>query len=679
MAFEELTGTLELDASDYESGVNSAADSSEELVSATAGVEDQLFALDSAGVAAGAGLTALGGAITGATEQSKEWRETLGRTATTMGMARDETRALATEISNATFPMDDATATMDALARQGITTEEEMQEVATAADMVADATGETAASVAENAGPALAAMGEDVSDLNEHMDTFTYVARNTTMTVDDFSRMVRKTGPELQQMGMSVDETAAIMATLEERGMDSRTAMREFRQAARGAEGDQQALMDSLNLTSEELAAQKDALAAAEGTTKDHAEAANESISTMDRLGQALDEATLAAGGVLEPVEAAGPALMAMGGAMTTVSAINWAAVPSFSAVAAAAAPILPILLGLAAGSAALYAAWESNFLGIQNATSALFDALGSGFDWLKGVVADSISYVVELVMTIPEALGKAIDKIPGVDSEDVIGTIDTDAISESLFPPEPKKDGEKAGEAMGSGVEEGFQSSKPAYGSEGKSDGKEYASGFQSGVGEAQGIDIMSDGLTPEMRAAMESGVGGYVSDPSQMEDVPTEISTELYNAILDQQGSISPEDLGVSDEEFNALSQRAGYRGAINDTSGPSKAERRDAAINLGQPVGERSSSSSTSAQSSRGRSTSGRPRSSGGGSGRSLDDVVQAIKSLRSTVRSMTVDGEVAVTTDDETLESVIDDRVDVALRFEAVQTKNRGLRQ
>jgi ABC-type transporter Mla subunit MlaD len=660
MAFEELTADLSLDASGYESGVDSAAESTDMLADSTAGAEQQLFALDSAGVAAGTALAGLGAAITAATEDTKEWRETLGRTSTTMGMTRSETQQLATEISNATFPMDEATATMDALAQQGVETEQGMRDVAGAADSIADATGATAQEVAENAGPALAAMGEDVEDLSEHMDTFTYVARNTTMDVSDFSRMVRKTGPELREMGMSVDETASVMAALEERGMDSRTAMREFRQAARAADGDQEALKEELGLTNEELAAQQEALDNATGITEEHAEAANESVTTMDRMSQALDEAKLRMGGLLEPVEAAGPALMGLGGAMSFVSAVNWAAViPSLSATMAVLSPLLPVILGLAAGAAALYAAWDSNFLGIQNVTQDVLDALGAGFDWLKDVIDDAVTFSIEMIMTLPEALGEAIDAIPGVDSEDVLGEIDTDSITDTLFPPEPEEEGEDVGESMGEGASEGVEAEAPeaedvvpeqdAVADAGEQHGESYASSFDGAAASAVsgaaagGVEqepIRSDGLTDAMRETLQSGVEGYQSE--NLEDADTEIDQNLWDAMIEETGGVSPERLGVSNEEFRMLQQRFGDGGA--------------------PPAPGRSSGGGSSNANSRTQGSSSTSR------------VVDAIDELRAMLASLSIEGELDV--DDDEWDALVDPRVRAVLGGE-IDRQQRGV--
>ena len=48
----------------------------------------------------------------------------------------------------------------------------------------------------------------------------------------DFSGMLARTDEDLEDMGVGVDDAASILSSLEDQGLDSRTAMREFRQAA---------------------------------------------------------------------------------------------------------------------------------------------------------------------------------------------------------------------------------------------------------------------------------------------------------------------------------------------------------------------------------------------------------------------------------------------------------------
>jgi phage-related protein len=408
MADYNLGGALELDASDFVDNANEAADASNEFDDAAENTQDTLFEFDAAGAAASGGIAAAGGAMQQTLDSTQKWRESLGRTATSTELTRDETEELAASMSNATFPMGDAVGTMDELARQGVTTKDELREVSTAADMVADATDSSAQSIASSAGPALNAMGEDVSDLNEHMDTFTFIARNTTMDVEGFSKTVRKVGPEIEEMGLSVDDTAAILAALEEKGMDSRTAMREFRQATNEAEGDQDKLMNSLGLSNDELEAQQQALADAEGTTRKHAEAANDSLTTMDRLRARFDDVKLAAGGLLGPIDALAPVMMAAGSAGMFLSTVNVSAVvPSLGAVTGAMGALMTTILPLVAIAGVLAAAWKTDFLGIQGIVD---DVVGS----VTGDLDDVVGYLERTVPPTLDQLEAGVDSTFG-------------------------------------------------------------------------------------------------------------------------------------------------------------------------------------------------------------------------------------------------------------------------
>lgn len=462
-SFEELASQLTLDASDYTGELDDAAAATEDFSAETDEAADSLIDLDSAGVAAGAGFAAAGTAAQSALDSTQPLRESLGRTATTMGTTSEEANELARSMSNATFPVEDVTGAMDSLATQGVDSEEQMREVATAADRLADATGTTATSVAEEAGPALRAMGSDIDELSEHMDTFTAIARNTTQDVESFSNMVTRAGPELQEMGMGVEDTAAVMLALEERGLSGRQAIREFRQAAREAEGDQAAFRDELGLSEDELAEYNETLTDAEGITVEHAEAANESLSTWDEIRAAWDDAKLAAGEMLGPVDAIAPAMQAAGGAAIAWSTINFSAlVPSLGAVAAAVSAAALPLTAISAVVVGLAAAWETNFLGIQQITEDVIDVLAYNFDFLRDAVQGAVEWVIDAVAKIPEAIGGVIDAIPGIDSEDVLGDFDADEITDSLFPPEPGEEAKETGEEMGEGLAEGVESGMP-------------------------------------------------------------------------------------------------------------------------------------------------------------------------------------------------------------------------
>src|SRR5690554_5616525 len=82
--------------------------------------------------AVGAGMTAAGGAIVLLTDSAKKTNAALGVTGLQIGATKDEMRELALATTDATFPLEDVVGTFDLLARAGITSKDELQEIGSA-------------------------------------------------------------------------------------------------------------------------------------------------------------------------------------------------------------------------------------------------------------------------------------------------------------------------------------------------------------------------------------------------------------------------------------------------------------------------------------------------------------------------------------------------------------------
>jgi len=398
----ESAGSLGDDAGGASSGMDDAADSASSLGEgaggASSGIDDMKQSLSdlesTAGMVGGAGLASAGAAIEGINQSTKETRSSLQQTGLRMGMTGDEANQLARDVSNVTFPIEDATATLKTLSEQGVENKEDMSELATEYDTLADAVGTDAATAAREGGKALRAFGGDVDDVKQKADTFNFVAQNTTLSFEDFTGSVERIAPELQEMGMTMDDTAAVFAALEEKGISGRTAIKEVRQATNEAEGDAQKFREELDLSKDAIDAQSQALERSKGSTQEYADAANSTLTTTDKLRHKFDEVKLAAGGVLDPVEAAGPAMMGLGGAMSAMSTVASASVvPALGSVATAAAPVAVPLLALVAAAGALYVAWDNNFLGIRDITADVIGGiesfLGDLSEWLGKIPTD--------------------------------------------------------------------------------------------------------------------------------------------------------------------------------------------------------------------------------------------------------------------------------------------------
>ena len=461
----ELSGLVDFDVSELTGGTEDATDSLEGLADESDDASESLFEIDAAGAAAGGALAGLGAGMQKAMDDTQDLREELNRAGQAAGFTQDEMVDLATGLSDATFSTEDATGALGALAEQGVDTEAELKALAETSDDIADATGESATVVAEDLGPAMAAVGDDISEMDEIADGVVATINETNLEFNDFTRTVERSREELNEMGLSTDETATLMGEFaEETGLSGQELRREFSSDLEDADGDLAAFADSTGLNIDNQADLQAALEDSQGATDSYSDAVSENTTLMDELRVGVSDATLQFADMLGPVSAAAPALQGLGVAAITLSTINFSAVvPSLAAVSAAAAPITAVVLGLAAAAAILWKAWESNFLGIQNVTEDVFGALTDGIEWYLGFISDSLSFVIDSIMQIPEVLGGVIDAIPGIDSEDVLGRVDTEGLADSLFPDKPGEEGEDVGEAMGEGASEGLSDASPS------------------------------------------------------------------------------------------------------------------------------------------------------------------------------------------------------------------------
>ena len=399
--FDFLESGIELDASGYREGADEAVDAALDVGGATDDASQSLIDIDKRGVAAGGALAGLGTAMQATLDDTQELRESLGRTAASTDLTSDEANGLARSLTDASFPIEDATATMDALAQQGVETEAEMERLALASDDLADATGTSAESIASDLGPAVRGLDGDLDAIEDNADTFTTVIRNTTLEADDLGRTLERSSTELQEMGVASDEAAQLVgAYAEETGKSGRQAQRDFSSAVREADGDIEELKDELGLTEEQVEAFSGELEENQGATEDHARAANESLSTMDELRAGFDRTRLAVGDYLGPVSAAAPALQGLGVAAIAMSTINTGALaPSFMAVSAASLPVSAPLLAIGAGlgvigGAVAALAWRSDWIDPMETAGWAAERAGDGLGWLRDRLLDGADAV---------------------------------------------------------------------------------------------------------------------------------------------------------------------------------------------------------------------------------------------------------------------------------------------
>ena len=364
--------------------------------------------LDSAGARAqkigkiaGAAMTGIGIGMIALTDSAKKTNATIRQTALQLGTTTEEMRELTLATTNVTFPIEEVTASFDLLTRAGMTNKDEIAATATAYDTLGDAIGKTASEVTGPMVTAMKTFGLEMTEGANYTDKMTYLLRNTTLEMDNFSSIIAKIPPDIVEMGLTMDDTIALLGLMEESGLSGAVATLEFQKAVTGARKSGEPLNEVLGFTSEQLDEYKTKLEGATGMTQEYADAANTQYGTMDKLKHSVSELTLKYGSMLEPLDAMGPAMATLGPIMIVASTVNWAhAGSAWAMVAPYLAIIAPIIAVIAIGYIL-----EKKFGLLTKAANLISDAVHGLVDWFKDKLAPGIEFVHAIVARFGDKL----------------------------------------------------------------------------------------------------------------------------------------------------------------------------------------------------------------------------------------------------------------------------------
>ena len=272
--------------------------------------------------AIGVGMVAMGAGIEGLAKSQQGLTESSRKLANATGMSEQEIRGMATSLSNATFPLDSALELMTLGAQQGLDSADALKQYAAFWDTVGDATGLSAEALAKS-GAALAAVGIEVGNESELLGAFGLITQESTSTVQDFLAGIEKLAPEMSAMGISVDEAAVIMTTMErELGLTARTARTEFKEALEQSETGLAGVLEQLGLSEAQLATYQTKLEESTGVIQDHADAHASTKTVMDKFKSTMSDLVFANGALIEKASLLSPILMATGPVVAGFSGI---------------------------------------------------------------------------------------------------------------------------------------------------------------------------------------------------------------------------------------------------------------------------------------------------------------------------------------------------------------------
>ncbi len=356
------------------------------------------------------GIKGLGIAMTAAAagglaivQSNKDLNTQLSLTGVTLGLTRDQMQALAIATANAGFPLEEVAGSFDVLTRAGIRDTEQLQAAANAFDSLADATGGSADALADTLVPAFKALGMEIPTTSEEMDKLTWLTKNTTVDIEDFGSAMNYVALNGSELGVTLDDMVAIMASLEAKGISGSAATRAFRSAVTEASKEGKSLNDALGITQDELDGYKDKMDDAAGITDEYAEAAESNITLLDKMKEGFQEVSLKASSFLEPLQPIMAGITGIGSAMSVMS--NKTVIATAELVAQKTAMVAAKTAAIAIKAATL--AWE----GAQWLLNVALDANPIGLVILA--VAALIAIVV-LVVKYWEPISEFFKKLWG-------------------------------------------------------------------------------------------------------------------------------------------------------------------------------------------------------------------------------------------------------------------------
>ena len=281
-----------------------------------------------AAMATGVALTAAGAGLEAMARKQAPLLEATKKLAVQTGLTEGEIRGMATSLSNATFPLEDAIDLMGQASQQGLEGADALQSYANFWDMVGDATGNTSTTLAQSAA-ALKAVGIEAGQETELLGAFGLIMTQTSGDVQGFLQFVERLAPEMGKANVSVDDAAVFMTALEkELGLTAKTARTEFKealeQAIAAADGQAVSLDEvaqSLGLTQSQLEKYRGELANSTDIVKANADAHASTKTKMQQLQSTFGDLTFKMGPYIQQASQIAPILMVIGPAMMALSA----------------------------------------------------------------------------------------------------------------------------------------------------------------------------------------------------------------------------------------------------------------------------------------------------------------------------------------------------------------------
>lgn len=225
---------------------------------------------------------------------------TVGQLATQTGIAEPQMISLINNISNATFPNDEAMLYVKSLSQAGVASGN-LGKSATDIDKINDAFG-LGAKTSNSMAMELGVLGVDLNNISDSFNALAYANANTRGGMENFYTFLRKYDAQFKELGFNVDQSALIISAATQKFGGGRPALSGLSTALKEANGDTRALEQALGMQAGSLDNASQITSQYEGQLQSLADEEAEHKTWLDQIGAAWEDMSLAMSPVLEPM-----------------------------------------------------------------------------------------------------------------------------------------------------------------------------------------------------------------------------------------------------------------------------------------------------------------------------------------------------------------------------------------
>ena len=303
------------DADSLSGSLDGASESAEGLGDSLGIIEGSML------LSAGQQFSQMGTGAESMAQQMDSASISVGQLATNVGMAEPQMVGLINNISNVTFPQDEAMAYVNQLNQMGVSADK-LGESATNMDRLNDATGMGYANVMQLT-QGLQAVGISADNLPASFNAVAFAEANVNGGAETMGRVFKRQASTINEYGLTADQVVLIMQKLSEQGVSNTKMGTELSAVLKDNNGDLQAIEQSLGMQSGALENATAVTGQYEGQIMSLANEEMEHKTITQQLGAVWEDVTLSLGGVLSPLGSAVGLLGQVGSVGTSVMGLR--------------------------------------------------------------------------------------------------------------------------------------------------------------------------------------------------------------------------------------------------------------------------------------------------------------------------------------------------------------------